>query len=285
MAQPQCGAIKPLSIPTLFTSSHFLLSPGGPSFTLFVLIIFPYANVPFLHKWALCVCSSELQRKGKRERERERGGNREQWLSIPKEPSLEKSSSGGGKVINRSCTLRCLLLLLPCTSSMRSVNATSRHQSHIVRQAGRWKEEVRGKRNIYMYTYIEKTRKEPEASWSRAMALQVLVFLVTDLQKRPFKSFHFGLKAPKNTFQHSWWQSRCYHKWMNFLSILFVLYFFYSRALGVIPGSLVTYWMYTLATPGKVTHCSMCIVHLRPKYNYSALADCEGPSRKKKPDT
>lgn len=33
------------------------------------------------------------------------------------------------RVINRSRTLRHLLLL-PCTSSMRSVNATSQHQSH-----------------------------------------------------------------------------------------------------------------------------------------------------------
>lgn len=57
------------------------------------------------------------------------------WLSIPGEPSLEKSSARSSKVINRSCTSRHLPLP-PCTSSVRSVNATSRHQSHTVRRGG-----------------------------------------------------------------------------------------------------------------------------------------------------
>lgn len=38
--------------------SSLLLSPGGPSLTLFVLIIFPYANVPFLHN--CCMSSLSL---------------------------------------------------------------------------------------------------------------------------------------------------------------------------------------------------------------------------------
>ena len=39
---------------------------------------------------------------GKEERKKER--KKEHWLSIPGEPSLEKSSASSAKVINRSCT-------------------------------------------------------------------------------------------------------------------------------------------------------------------------------------
>ncbi len=81
------------------------------------------------------------------------GGKKEHWLSIPGEPSLEKSSASGGKVINRSCMPPPPPPPLPpCTSSVRSVNATPRHQSHTVRRGG----EVGGSRD-------ECERKEGEA--------------------------------------------------------------------------------------------------------------------------
>lgn len=55
---------------------------------------------------------------------REVGTRKKENLSIPGEPSLEKSSARSSKVINRACTSR-RLPLPPCTSSVRSVNATS----------------------------------------------------------------------------------------------------------------------------------------------------------------
>lgn len=58
MAQPGEEQLNLLLCPHYSPRSSLLLSPGGPSFTLFVLIIFPYANVPLLHHCS--VSSSSL---------------------------------------------------------------------------------------------------------------------------------------------------------------------------------------------------------------------------------
>lgn len=111
MAQPRRGAIKPLSMPTLLTSSSSLLLPAplsrGSQAHFVCFNYFPKCKCTFLHN--CCTRGVGETQVGSLGWEKE-----ENWLSIPGKPSVEEkpSASSSSEVINRWCTLHHPLSIL-----------------------------------------------------------------------------------------------------------------------------------------------------------------------------